>query len=156
MFTASIFSCINAPDFPDEPVITYEGISRTAMNQGSVLEDSVTIFFSFTDGDGDIGVPVDERSSENFDVIIRDLRRGDTLDRLFAPFIPDKGATNGITGTGRVTVYTTCCIFPDGTPPCETSDTIPTNDLVLEMTIKDRAGNFSNTIQTQTISLQCN
>lgn len=151
----SIYSCIKAPNFPDEPVITYNGLSRTTMSQGSALEDSVTIFFSFTDGDGDIGVPVDERDQDNFNVIIRDLRRGDTIDKLFAPYIPEKGATNGITGTGQVIFYTTCCIFPDGTPSCDTSSNYPVNDLVLEMTLKDRAGNYSNPITTDTIKLIC-
>ncbi len=148
-------SCINAPDFPDEPVLTYSGLSRSTMTQGSANEDSIRIFFSFTDGDGDIGIAPEDKIESAFDVIVTDTRNGTILDRFFAPYVPPKGASNGIQGTGEILIFTTCCIYEDGTVPCEPNPEQPSNEMVLEVYMRDRAGNESNRILTEAINLQC-
>ena len=51
-----IIACVNPPDYPDAPVIEYIGVNKTTVFQGSanLPADTLAIFFSFTDGDGDL------------------------------------------------------------------------------------------------------
>ena len=64
-------ACTKPPDYPIEPVITYERMSNNTMQQGALgSEDSIAITFSFTDGDGDIGADVDTL----FDAFVIDTR----------------------------------------------------------------------------------
>lgn len=150
-----ISSCVTAPDFPDEPVITFTGLSRTMMDQGALNQDSIVIFFSFTDGDGDLGIPEEERSSNNFDLFVIDTRTGNIQDKFALPYVPPKGASNGISGNARVVVFSTCCIYEDGSSTCEPNEEEPTDSIVYEIYVIDRSGNESNRILTSPITINC-
>jgi hypothetical protein len=145
-------SCVSAPDYPDEPFIEFMGMDKTSMVQNTVNSDSVFVFISFTDGDGDLGYGVTDTMTN---VFIRDSRSGFIQDRFKTPEVPPEGANNGISGTLRILLYTTCCIFPEGIPPCAAPDQFPTDTLHYEIFLKDRAGNESNIIRTSDIILFC-
>lgn len=155
-FILVLHSCIQAPDFPDEPVIEFMGMSSQSMSQGALNQDSIKVFFSFTDGDGDLGIPLSERKPGNFDLFVIDTRTNNLQDKFYLPYVPPKGATNGISGTAEVVLYNTCCIYQDGSSTCEPNEAEPTNELQYEIYIKDRSGNESNRILTSTINLVCN
>lgn len=149
--TVLITGCTNPPDYPDEPVIAYEGLSRLFMNEGLSLSDSVVLTLSFTDGDGDIGF---RQTAQETNVFVEDLRDG-FVRTYRLPDVPQRGVANGISGTIDLTLYTTCC-YVDGFVPC--SPDVPegtTNELRFEVYIVDRAGNESNRIQTEAITLFC-
>src|SRR5690606_6818403 len=145
----SIAACVSRPDFPVEPVIEFVSMEGNQMVQNSFNTDSIRVTFSFTDGDGDLG----DRDSLN--IFIRDNRDQFIASKYRLPELPPEGAQRGVRGEITVTIYTTCCIYPDGTPPCEPSQKFPTDTLQYEIFIKDRAGNVSNTISTDPITILC-
>jgi len=146
-------SCVSAPDYPDEPFIEFMSMSKNTMIQNRHNSDSVFVFISFTDGDGDLGYGVSDTMKN---VFVTDSRTGFLSDRFKTPEIPPEGANNGISGTLRILLYTTCCIFPDNIPPCEKNvPGYPTDTLYYEIYITDRAGHVSNIIRTDDIILYC-
>ena len=152
LFVILIASCVSAPDYPVEPVIEFMGMSKNTMVQSTNNTDSVFVFISFTDGDGDLGYGVSDTMTN---VFVIDSRSGFIQDRFKTPEIPPEGANNGISGTLRLLLYTTCCIFPGGIPACATPPQFPTNTFHYQIFIKDRAGNESNIINTSDIILFC-
>lgn len=158
IFASIIFiflGCIKSKDYSEIPHLEFQGFSKSTMLQGSNQQDSVIMTLFFTDGDGDFG---SKSTSSASNIFIKDLRTNETFREYKAPFVPTEGAANGISGTIRVKIFTTCCIYDPltGIPPCERTDIIPTNVLPLEVYIKDRAGNVSNTVRTSDIILKCN
>lgn len=153
IFVISISACVSSPDYPITPVIEFNGFSKSEMNQGSLNNDSIFLSISFTDGDGDIGHEGEDATRNLF---VKDKRTGEFYDRFKVPKIPDEGVGNGVSGTIQILMYTTCCTFPDNIPPCESPALYPTNELVFEVYMLDRAGNESNTITTPPITLLCN
>lgn len=147
-----ISACSIAPDFSDIPEIEYVGMSKRTMVQSSLLSDSLILIFKFKDGDGDIGTDPSENS---FDMILTDSRTGNIFDRFKAPKVPTPGASNGIEGTIELKLYTTCCIFDEMIPPCSSPPDFPTNEFDLSLILYDRAGNESNVIRTELITLLC-
>ena len=152
LIATTIFGCTTSPQFSVVPELTYVGMSENSMTQSSVLGDSLFLFFDFQDGDGDIGID-DDRN--NFDLTITDNRTGNVYDRYKTPFVPEQGASNGIEGSVELKLYTTCCIFDESIPPCSAPPFIPTNELTLNIQLVDRAGNKSNVITTEIITLFC-
>lgn len=148
-----LVSCNDKPDYPDTPEIEFIKFSKSSMNQGAILQDSVIIELSFTDGDGDLGVESKDTTSNLF---ITDNRTGFLYTPFKLPIIPTAGANNGVSGTLRLKIYTTCCIFPDLIPPCTTPPAFPDNEINFDIYMVDRAGNESNTITTSNLSLICN
>ncbi len=148
----TIFACTIRPQFSIIPELTYTGLSSNSMTQSSVLGDSIFLYFQFTDGDGDIGVA---EFQNEFDLIITDNRTGNVYDRYKTPFVPEQGASNGIEGTVSLKLFTTCCIFNESIPPCSAPPQFPTDSLTLDIQMFDRAGNASNIITTELITLFC-
>lgn len=148
----TILACTIRPQFSDIPELTYTGLSANTMVQSSVLSDSIFLIFQFTDGDGDIGVADNQN---DFDLIITDNRTGNVYDRYKTPFVPEQGASNGIEGTVQLKLYTTCCIFDETIPPCSAPPEFPVDSLSLDIQMFDRAGNASNIITTEFITLLC-
>lgn len=147
-------SCTNAPDFTDAPVIEFVSFSESTVPQTSGNQFPIDVIFRFEDGDGDLGVHPD---SNKTDIIFIDNRTGQ-IEPFRSPFIPESGVNNGIQGEIKITVFSTCCIFPPETqiPPCSAPELYPTNDLSFDISITDRAGNVSNVITTPNITLLCN
>lgn len=152
-----IFSCVQPPDYPKEPVIQYIGLSKNLMNQGTGYQDSLFVTFSFTDGDGDLGYPETDPTAS---VFFRDSRDSFFKPPLQLPYVEPQGAGNGISGEITVKLPTICCIFttPEGIKlACEdVPNTMLFDTFSYYIKIKDRAGHESNEIKTQIIQLKCN
>jgi len=148
--------CVQPPDYPKEPVITYVGLSKNLIQQGEGYEDSLAVWFTFTDGDGDLGYPETDPTAS---VFIRDSRDSFPKPPLQLPYVEPQGAGNGISGEIMVILPTTCCIYisPEGFPSvCE--DVPPFfqfDTFYYYIKIRDRAGNESNEIKTDAIILKC-
>lgn len=148
MTLTTISSCSTAPDLSDVPTIEFLSFSKMDLNQGRSLSDSLYLSLKFSDGDGDIG------SRNKINLVLTDIRTGNTYDQYRLPEIPQAGANNGITGTMRVKVYNTCCLQPDGEEVCE-DVTVASNDLQFAIVLTDNAGNTSNKLITPIINLNC-
>lgn len=146
--------CVQPPDYPDEPVIEFQSLSKTTLRQSSLGVDSVVVTFSYTDGNGDLGF-----TDTSASIFIVDGR--DTFEKpsYRIPSVGTQGAGNGISGEISIVVPTTCCIYPrsSGIPPCDHSSFAPQElDTVFYfISIRDRSGHLSNTIQTDPIYLRC-
>ena len=150
-----VFACTQPPDYPDEPVITFKSMTKNTLVQGSLIgptSDSLLMTISFTDGDGDLG----EESSQIrplSNIYLIDQRINDTLLPQTIPFIPVQGAGNGISGDISFVVYPSCCIYLG--QACEVFEEYPVDTLRYSILIQDRAGNFSNMIESDPIFLLC-
>lgn len=144
--------CVNAPDFEDEPKIEFLDWTTNTMRQGDLNTDSVFIRLSFEDGDGDLGFPSDDLTR---DIFIYDVRTGELQEQLKMPEIPEDGTGNGISGEITLRVYNTCCIFPQGIPPCAAPTQYPLDTIQYDIHIEDRAGNESNVVRTPVMILRC-
>ena len=148
--------CVSPPDYADEPMIVYESMSKTilaAFNGPDSRQDSIVIQFSFTDGDGDISF------ADSTDIFIKDSRFPDLPPTVLGAFpeIPADGTGNGISGDVFFTIINSgqqiCCIANGRF--CAQFEDIPFDTLSYEIYIRDRAGNISNTIQTEQIQIAC-
>jgi hypothetical protein len=147
-------ACVKPPDYPKEPVIEFASISKQLMKQGKNGEDSISVTFNYTDGDGDLGFPSNEPGTSIF---VRDGRDSFLKYEYKIPYIEPQGTGNGISGTININIPTSCCIQIDanGTPlACELA-MIPFDTIQYLIRIKDRAGNLSNEIVTPPIRLKC-
>jgi hypothetical protein len=151
-----VSSCVKRPDYPDVPQISFLGVNQTVIAQGSPAAalDTLAIRFRFTDGDGDLG-----HEDGTLDIFMTDSRDG-FEETLKLPVIGDQGVGNGV--SGEVTIRTfnkpfnICCTYPTGQVPCTPSTVFPTDTFSYSIRIRDRAGNFSNSVQTSTITILCN
>ncbi len=143
-------SCVKPPDYPIIPEIEFVGFSKNQMIQDQFNTDSVLVLLTFTDGDGDLG------DEEDLNIFVTDKRDDFLAARYRIPFIPVAGANNGLSGEITLTLFTTCCTFPNGQAPCTTSEEYPTDQVVYEIYLVDRAGNKSNVVETSPITLLCN
>jgi hypothetical protein len=150
------YACVRPPNYPDAPVITYMNMSKNVLKQGKHREDSLTIRFSYTDGDGDLGFPSSDPTNSIFIVDDRDTN---IRFQYQLPYIEPQGTGNGINGEISVVIPNSCCIYrlPGGPPiACDTSAGSPKLDTIHYMiTIRDRAGHYSNQIKTDPITLIC-
>ena len=124
------------------------------MKQGSINQDSVILTLYFTDGDGDFGT---DSKSNDLNIFMKDLRSGNEFRSFKSPLIPIDGVGKSISGTLRIKIFTTCCVFPPdlGVFPCESTPLVVTNELPLEIFIQDRAGNNSNIVMLDPLTLKC-
>ncbi|MDP5139851.1 MAG: hypothetical protein NWP83_05190 [Spirosomaceae bacterium] len=157
LLAAIAFSgCYKEPEFSTSPTIEFDDISKAIrIDQFSgANKDSVTITVKFQDGDGDLGFNNEEiaaaQLSENYNYVVRVFRkvRGNFVE--FQPFIPYSGfffrlknddKAGPIEGTLDYSID-----FPHPFTPKRDS-------VQFQIYLKDRAGNVSNTIETETIVL---
>ena len=143
--------CATPPDYPIEPIIEYVSLSKDTLRRGPNQEDTTYVTFGFTDGDGDIG------SEDSLQLYVTDSREG-TVRRLKIPFVPELGASNGIKGEITARLFTTCCIFPPDLFLLGCEDelaSMPYDQVVYTIYIKDRAEHQSNQITVEPIYIQC-
>ncbi len=148
--------CVKPPDYPKEPVIEFIGLSKNVLQQGKAKGDSLSIMFSYTDGDGDLGFPNNEATPS---VFVRDDRDSFSKFEYQLPYVEPQGASNGISGEISIVVPTSCCIFVDKEGiklACDlVPDTFKFDKLNYFIKIRDRAGNMSNEIKAGPITLRC-
>lgn len=155
----SAAACVNPPEYPDEPIIVFEQLNKNTIYQYNDQNnrpgpaDSIVIKFSFTDGDGDLS-----NADGKADIFLRDSRFGDLAQIPVAfPLIPGEGTGNGISGDVSFTLLNIpqqiCCVFNGRI--CVDDDRYPVDTLSYFIYIEDRAGNRSNTIQTEQIQILC-
>ncbi|MGB3800008.1 MAG: hypothetical protein WA952_09335 [Lewinella sp.] len=153
LFAAALFAtgCVNPPEYPDEPIIAYEGASKDSIfAQITGIPDSIVFQFSFTDGDGDLS------SEDSTDIFYVDSRFPNTPTPLALPPIPREGTGNGISGDVFFTLINTGqvnCVY-NGRFPAQ-DPAYPLDTFSLRIYMLDQAGNQSNTIQTDRIQIKC-
>ena len=147
-----MISCATDPGFGPNPEIAFISFSKDTMVQNSLNTDSTFLTISFRDGDGNIGSGSND-VTENIRIV--DMRTGFVFDRFKIPEIPLNGLESGVEGEIIMKVFTSCCIFPDGTPPCFNPPNFPDNELQFEIEMIDDDGNSSNKITTESIILLC-
>ncbi len=146
LMTLGTAACIQPPDYPVEPEIEFISVSKSQVMQAI---DTFRINFSYTDGDGDIGLELDDPDNN---VIIIDSRTG--FDETFkVPVIPQQGASNGISGEISLLVFASCCL--NSNPICLPTPNANPEQITYTVQLFDKAGNASNIIQTSPIMLIC-
>ena len=123
------------------------------MVQSDLNRDSLTLTLSFKDGDGDIG---HGPQSSVLNLTLIDKRTNQVFSNYKIPAIPEEGANNGVKGKIYLKLYSTCCIYPNLPVACTPVPGYPTNKLVFEVYMLDRALHKSNVVTTDTITLLCN
>jgi hypothetical protein len=165
LLLAAPFSCVSPPEYPDEPMLIYntedgDGFNKNVIVQGSPGNsiDTLILTFSFTDGDGNIGNDVD-----SFDIFYTDSRDG-FRDMRRLPIVPDEGTGNGIEGKIILRFpnqpFNICCTYDDGSPSCQPhpetdNPAFDTDTFSYTLQIRDQANNWSNMIQTETVTILC-
>jgi hypothetical protein len=151
-FFMTFQACIRPPDYPVEPQLGENvSVSNTSLiqdNRGGIPRDSAFIFIDFTDGDGDLGFAKDDNSI--FVIDTRDGSRTNFAQSL--PLVPEAGAANGISGQMQIRIFGSCC---SGIEACLPSTTKPTDTVVYEIYVKDRAGHKSNVVKTPPLTILC-
>lgn len=72
LFSAALFSmygCVDTPNFPDVPSISYNGISQETQEDSTVVsgqKEVVTITINIEDGDGDLGASAEDVQKDDF------------------------------------------------------------------------------------------
>ena len=159
-----IAACVSEPDYPNEPVIEYLSLSKLNIAPGSnSFTDSLTVFFKFTDGDGNLGGGNEDNSicTDNctfngdsacyndpvWEFFAIDLRDS-CYQYLTLPDVEPSGNIKAISGQFEVTLNVGCKCLVQGCPPTEYT--------AFDIVIRDRANNYSNVIRTDSITITCN
>jgi hypothetical protein len=150
-----IIACVNPPDYPDAPVIKYLDVNKLQVFQGNNVlpDDTLKIRFSFTDGDGDLSI------EDSVDVFLIDSRKPNlSIAQYKIPTIPEEGTGNGIRGEITLNILNRnsgiCCIEENGLV-CQPDSPMDIDTFSYQIQIRDRTGNLSNRIRTETIDVIC-
>ncbi|MBL0308717.1 MAG: hypothetical protein IPP77_03255 [Bacteroidetes bacterium] len=154
----TLFSCLKAPEFPVEPHLEFVSVSSSFLKSG--YEDTIT--FSFTDGDGDIGIKISKDTTlceccrltsddstvlrnSNFNIFLIDNRDG-CVQSFASANVSSNGKFPGIEGEIEVirAVDTKKCLAPPQIG-------CPKDTAIFYVMMRDQAGHFSNFIQTTPI-----
>jgi len=132
-----LFACSSKeePAFSLVPQISFQSVSASQILHGN----SVDLIISYTDLDGDLGT---ENAQEN-NLHVKDMRNQVVYQFRFAPLAP-VGASIAIEGNLRIAM-----------PPLLILDEQADQEtLTFEIYLKDRAGNWSNTVKTSPITVK--
>jgi hypothetical protein len=146
-----LLSCADAPNYPPAAVIEYLGVNKLQVLQEPLGLDTLEIYFSFTDGDGDLSI------EDSTDIFLVDSRVPTIVSQYKIPTIAEDGINNGIRGEITVRIKNVnrgiCCI--ESQSPCIGTPASPVESFSYEIQIRDRAGNLSNKINTEIIDIIC-
>lgn len=147
----TLLSCADAPSYPITPVIEYLGVNKLQVLQQPLGPDTLEIYFSFTDGDGDLSL------EDSTDIFLFDSRKPSILNAYKIPTISEESINGGIRGEITIRIknvnFGICCI--ENQFPCGGTPASPVESFSYEIQIRDRAGNLSNRIRTETIDVLC-
>ncbi|MCH2021100.1 MAG: hypothetical protein MK207_01365 [Saprospiraceae bacterium] len=130
------------------PSIEFVSVSKSYLAQNGA--DSSYLKFLFTDGDGNIG------SDTADNIFVKDSRTGTNIASYKIPnYLGNNSSNSSRSGEVTIIVYSQCCIYPD-TTSCYSSTMYPTGIMKYEVQIKDQEGNYSNIIESNEITLDCN
>lgn len=126
--------------FDETPAITFISVEPLVVTE---ITDSIVITIGFTDGDGDLGLPEEDTTS---DVTVYDKRRGlpafgDILYPYRMPVVTPPGNSKQISGEVRLVIQNTF------RRPGLTTDTVH-----YSIQIRDRALRESNIVETLILS----
>jgi hypothetical protein len=143
----SVSSCVSPPEYPLEPVLTFESISSTTLVEGS--QDTVFLRFAFTDGDGDLGHgdPQAPEPDTTRNVFLADSRVPGFPIYYHIDEVAQSDNVQAISGFIDLR-------FNPGFFACLSLDE-PQDTLSLSLYVVDRAGNRSNSIRTPLLTLTC-
>jgi hypothetical protein len=88
----SVSSCINPPEYPKEPSISFNSIKAQRVNLITGIYDTITVTVDFKDGDGDLGLSNDE-TQPPYQELNSDGTRNKYYNNYF--FTPQVRQTNG-------------------------------------------------------------
>ncbi len=132
-------SCLNPPEYPVEPAIAFDSISKSFV-KGQPAFDSITFIISFTDGDGDLGASSSDTVPNLF---FKDSRTG-FINTFQFPNITPEGNVKDISGTISY-------VFS----PFNCRPGMPVDTFFYTIFINDRAGHRSNEVTTPLIICNC-
>ena len=161
LLACSLFSCVKPPSYSIIPHIEFQSVSSS--HAPANLSDTIT--FSFTDGDGDIGVTSSSTDSITntcalqqgdssalhlpaFNVFLIDSR-DQCISTYASANVQPAGKYKGISGT--IQVITSMSNLKCLSCPCAINDTV-----TYAIILKDLAGHLSNTVHTTPITVYCN
>lgn len=143
LFLCTLFACQKQTS--NTPALEFVGLSSLTLDQNQA--DSLFLTFKFKDDDGDL---VRDQTA----IFVFDSRN----EALLASFkIPNPGIFNpGQTQEGEMTIqlYAPCCIYAD-TTDCMPNTFIPEDEFNFKLKAIDLAGNQSNIIESDRITLNC-
>ncbi|MCI4647795.1 hypothetical protein [Phaeodactylibacter sp.] len=151
----ALISCVKPKDYPIEPKIEYIGFNKLTILQGGPNAPNDTLFLrlGFTDGDGDLG-----NDDSAIDIFITDSRTPRFQEIRKLPVIPEEGVGNGISGEIILRfpnkIDQICCL--EGEEACAGPiEGVPSETFSYQIQIRDRAGNLSNAVRTETVTILC-
>lgn len=130
-------ACVKPPKYDITPKISFVSVNKTVFTE--LDPDSLAVTFHFEDGDGDIG------DQDSIDMYWEDSRAPGYYIPFKIPFLPLEGNSEAISGDVTTYVYLVHCLSGYDI------DTFHYN-----IQIKDRAGHYSNIINTPDIYIYCN
>jgi hypothetical protein len=167
----ALCGCVQQPSFSIIPAIKLKSLSKTVVTLPStsgITTDTILVTLSFTDGDGDIGIPdglIDTTcancyctnhgtdaivmSNTAWDIFYYAYTSGFTDSCISIPgigtkYIPNNSKYNALQGDITFSLQVEC--GPTG----------PVDTVSYSFFIKDRAGHFSNRVKSPNIIINCN
>lgn len=155
---ASTVACVETPNFPNTPTISFNGITKFTVQDSFSKRDSVVITIDFQDGDGDLGETAEGRDTVryagwgNYELKTFRWKGGKNFEevvlaansRLFLPKLRTAGGKGPIEGTLDYSNF-----FPY-------SNRTRMAVVKFRIRVRDHALNESNVIETDTISVPLN
>ncbi|MBO7615761.1 MAG: hypothetical protein J6T22_01015 [Bacteroidales bacterium] len=170
LMALAVFSCQKKVEYPVEPKIAYEGFTYL-MNPDSTFSGQGVILFSYTDGDGDLGLddsdtlpPFGFNDTYYYNMVIDYLKSENGVfvkTPLLSPHVPT-GPADTLVLFDTVTFNARFKRLRDSEEPKAISGTMdykltvqnpfsPNDTVKFEIRILDRALHESNVIQTEAI-----
>ncbi len=156
LVSVSLVSCFKEPEFSLTPSIEFDNYTSDIRLDAflGATKDSVVVTVRFQDGDGDLGLDEESKreaqKTDDFNYLVRPFRKVNGTFQSFVPGVPFSGyfpqlkldeKPGPIEGTLGYTIEFIHAFTPK-------RDTVK-----FEIQIKDRAGNLSNTVETDEIIL---
>jgi len=156
---ALLTGCYNDVSFDTTPYIEFKNVSKETMldDFSGSKKDIVTISVHFEDGDGDLGLNEEERKvaveKQDFNYMLRIYRSKNGVFQEVQQKVPESGffmrlKDDGKSGPIEGTLDYSLVYFHNSI------DAKGKDSLKYQITIKDRAGNISNTVESKMIILK--
>lgn len=145
----SLSGCNTSQPFPDTPEITFVSITPSEIAQ---LSGDIKVVFHYQDGDGDLGDDGSGVGEANKSIFVTDTRAimpdSLALSSYKIPNLTPDARRPSIQGEMEVSIPAPFhCTFLGGASGCTD------NVVIFEIYIRDRAGNVSNVIQTDPVTI---